>query len=278
MKGLLKADFSRVFKDKLLIVLGVLAVVFAVTLPLIYAALFHGTGATEDEAISQMLSGFISAKAQFFASFSLGNNLGLIVPVLLAIVLWKDFSYGTVRNKIIAGKSRASIFFSMFTTASAILIGVMLLHAFLTLGVSLLFFEYQAEEFTSADLWYFLESLGFEILVLLCVSALISFLCAGMKNVGLVIVLYVAFAFALVLVGSILQAVILVLGVIPEYEDLVSVLRFFDRINIGSAATYIGTGTSYTARDVLYLTLPPVFGLCGFLGLGLLCFSKKDLK
>lgn len=274
MKGLLKADFKRVFKDKLLIVMAILAVVFALITPLLYALLFSGT----DEMVSGMVSGLVSAKANFFSSFSVGNNLGLIAPVLLAIALCKDFSYGTVRNKIIAGKSRSAIFLSLFITCSVIFVAVMLLHAFVTLGVSLIFFDYQQGDFTVSDFWYFMESLALDILTLLFVAAMLSWLCACMKNVGLVIVLYIAISFVLVLAGSIMQMVARVMESIGGNENTVSVLKFLDRINVGSAVTYIGTGTKYTLEDILYLTLPSTVGILGFLGLGLWRFNKKDLK
>lgn len=272
MNGLLKADFRRVFKDKLLLVMGILAVVFAVITPLLYALMFSGT------ADDEMLSMFFSAKSQFFASFSLGNNLGLIAPVLLAIALCKDFSFGTVRNKVIAGKSRSAIFMSLFITCSVVLIGVMLLHAFVTLGVSLLFFDYQVGEFTISDLWYFLESLAFEILALLFVAAMLSWLCASMKNVGLVIVLYIAFAFILVMAGSVIQIVVEVLEMTDGNKNTIEILEFINRINVGNATAYIGTGSEYALEDVLYLILPASIGTLGFVGLGLLKFNKKDLK
>ena len=99
-----------------------------------------------------------------------------------------------------------------------------------------------------------------------------------MKNVGLVIVLYLAIAMALVLAGSILQTIISVLQLSPGNEKLLSVLEFFNRINIGSASLYIGVGTSYSLKDVLYLVISPVVGIGFFLGYGLLKFNKKDLK
>ncbi len=274
MRELLRADFRRVLKDKLLIVMGILAVVFALITPLLYTLLF----ATEELASDPMLAGLVSAKSQFFQSFSLGNNLGLIAPVLLAIVLCKDFSYGTVRNKIISGKSRHHIFLSLFTVCSVTLIGVMLLNAAITLGVSLFFFEYQPEPFEAGDLLYFAVSLLFEILVLLFISALLSWLCAAMKNVGLVIVLYVAIAFILVMVGSIIQVLLQVLALTDGNETLIDILSFIDRINIGAAATYIGAGTEYSWKDALYLTLPSLCGTAAFLGLGFRKFARKDLK
>ena len=274
MTGLLKSDFRRVLKDKLLIVVGILAVVFAITLPLLYAVLFS----TADLLDTAILGNIFSAKTLFFSSFSIGNNLGLVAPVLLAIILCKDFSFGTIRNKIIAGKSRTQIFMSLFITCAVVLIVVMTIHALITLGISLIFFDYQETAFTFGDFGYFLASLGFEVLDLLFVAALLAWLCANMKNVGLVIVLYIAIAMALVLAGSILQTVIGVLQMSPDNEKLLSVLEFFNRINIGSAAMYIGVGTSYTLKDVLYLVIPPVVGIAGFLGYGLLGFNKKDLK
>ena len=40
MVELLKTDLKRVFKDKLLFVMGILAVVFALLTPLLYAVIF----------------------------------------------------------------------------------------------------------------------------------------------------------------------------------------------------------------------------------------------
>ena len=275
MRGLLKADFKRVFKDKLLLIMGILAVVFALITPLLYALLLSGESG---EAMGILTGGYTQAKSQFFGSFAIGNNLGLIAPVLLAIALCKDFSYGTVRNKVISGKSRTQIFMSLFITCSVVFVGVMLLHGFVTLGVSLIFFDYQATAFTISDFWYFLESLALDILTLLFVSAMLSWLCACMKNVGLVIVLYIAISFILTLAGSIISIVLLFMQTTGGKESTISVLEFISKINVANAATYIGAGTEYTAKDLLYLILPSTVGVVGFLSLGLWKFNKKDLK
>ena len=254
----------------------ILAVVFAAMTPLLYALMFSGIGMEDTSAITSLLS--VSGKTQFFASFSISNNLGLIAPVLLAIVLCKDFSFGTVRNKIISGKSRISVYLSLFITCATVLITVMVIHAFLTLGISLIFFEYQSTPFTLSDFWYFIESLAFEILVLLWITALLSYLCTCMKNVGLVIVLYIAVSLVLVIAGSIVQVVLSVLEATDTNETLTNILSFIDRINVGTAVTYIGTGTKYAIKDVLYLTISPIVGILFFTGMGIWQFSNKDLK
>ena len=63
-----------------------------------------------------------------------------------------------------------------------------------------------------------------------------------------------------------------------ENETLADILYFVDRINVGTASLYIGTGTKYTLKDVLYHTIPVIAGILGFTGLGLWQFNKKDLK
>ena len=274
MRELIQADLKRVIKDKLLLVLAILAVVFALITPLTFALVFSVIDVSEEP----MLAALVSAKGMFFQSFSMTNNMGFIAPILLAIVLYKDFSYGTVRNKIISGKSRSQIFLSTFIVCSLVLVCVIMLSAFITLGVSLIFFDYQEGAFAAADLGYFFASLGFELLVLLFMSALLSLLCTCSKNLGIAIVLYLAFTFALTLVGSFTQVIGAVAQTFVESELLAKVIKVIDRLNVGMATSYIGTGDSYSLSDVLYLTLPALSGIAAFLGLGLVSFNKKDLK
>lgn len=275
MRSLLKADFRRVMRDKLLLIVVILAVAFAIMIPGLYALMFSFVG---KEIAAILFPNLGYAKAQFFSAFSISSDFGLIAPILLAIVLCKDFSYGTIRNKIISGKSREQIFLSLFITCSVVTITVMMVHAFLTLGFSLIFFEYQSSAFTMSDFWYFLESVIFELLALLFFTSLLSWLCASMKNVGLVIVLFVAISFLLILIGTATQASYSVLVATNGNERTISILNFVNRINIANSTSYIGTGTSYHLEDVLYQTLPALIGSAGFVGLGILKFRKKDLK
>ena len=114
------------------------------------------------------------------------------------------------------------------------------------------------------------------------VAAMLSWLCASMKNVGLVIVLYIAYVFLMILTSSIMAGADMAIqffadeGWIKDWS--LKLLNFFDRINVLNAVSYIGIGTSYHWKDVLYLTVPAVLGIAGFLGLGLWQFNRKDLK
>lgn len=274
MLKLFKCDLKRVLKDKLFMIVCILGGAFALVTPLLYWALFGSL----DESMGELFGSYTSAKSHFFDAFSVGNNLGLVVPILLAIILRKDFSHGTVRNKIISGHSRVSIFLSMYAVCFVVLWVIMLLHALLTMCVSLIFFDYQAGGFAAGDLIYLLESIFFQMLVYLFISAFVSWLCAAAKNVGVVIVLYVAVVLVMSLITGILSVSIEILKFDSDNETLVNVLTTIQRINAFNSTANIGSGTSYTLSDTLYNLFPPVIGAAGLLGLGILGFKKKDLK
>lgn len=277
MNGLIRSDFKKFFQDKLFLVVCILAVIFAAVTPLLYAVLFSGMGEM-DPMTEELLAGYVSAKGQFFGAFSFGNNLGLIAPLLIGIIFYKDFSFGTVRNKIISGHSRTSIFLSMMFVCTVMLFGIMLLHALLTLGISLPFFDYQSTPFKMTDFWYLLESLGFMLLIYIFIATFVTWLCVTMKNVGLVIVMYIAVVLGFSMIAGILQGVSVVMALEPDMEKTVKVLDFFQRINVFNSSAIIGLGTEYTAEDVWYYVLPPMVGTVGLLGHGIWAFGRKDLK
>ena len=179
MLNLLKTDLKRVFKDKLFLILCIIAAAFAIFNPLVYKLLFAMVDMVEE------LDMAIDAKTLCFTSFSPGNNLGLIMPIFAALVLCKDFSQGTIRNKIICGKTRTQIFLSMLITCAIVMCVVMFFHGILTLLFSRVFFEYQAAPFTWGSLGYMLLSFGLEMLVYVFMAALLTLLIVWSKKRGL---------------------------------------------------------------------------------------------
>lgn len=274
MCDLLKNDLKRVWKDKLFLIICIIASVFALITPLLFKGIIMMADMEELLEMEGMLGLEINAKMLFFNSFSLGNNFALVLPVLLTIVLCKDFSQGTIRNKIICGKSRTSIYFSLFITCAIYMCAVILAQAVLTLLVSLLFFDYQATEFTANDFGYLMASIGLEILVYLFVSAILVFMIASMKNAGLAIVMYFVINFVCLIVGSITQ---IALPFTDPTNAVYGLLEFLNNANV-FATTLIGGGTAYAAKELLALILPNVLLTGLLLTLGLFIFRKKDLK
>lgn len=270
MRNLIKIDLKRLLKDKLFLVLCIIGLVLAVVSPLLNKVIFTGLGA--DEEIMGLLN--ISGKSLFFGSFSLGNNFGLIAPIFIAIVLFKDFSQGTVRNKVICGKTRTQIFLSAFISSAIVLFSIVLIHALISLALSCALFGYSSTPFTIADLGYLLLSLLFESLVYISISAFITLICTSMKNMGLVIVVYVATAMVL----SLLDGIFTVAIAFMESGTLLDIFTFLTKINVFGASYPVGTGTAYAFSDLLYVILTPIFAGSLWVALGLLTFKRKDLK
>ena len=123
MFNLLKTDFKRILCDKLFLVLCIIGGAFAVFTPLLYKVLFSLIEAEE------FLNMTVNAKSLFFTAFSPSDNFGLILPILLAIILCKDFSHGTVRNKLICGYSRKKVFLSMYIACATTICVLILCYA-----------------------------------------------------------------------------------------------------------------------------------------------------
>jgi ABC-type transport system involved in multi-copper enzyme maturation permease subunit len=274
MRDLLKADLKRALKDKLFLVLCILAGVFAISTPLLYKAIFSVLDMEELFEMGELLRNQFTAKGMFFTSFSPSNNFGMILPILVAIILCKDFSHGTIRNKIICGKSRTKIYFSLFCTCAILMICFILAQALVTLLISLTMFEYQADPFTANDFGYLMASIAFEFVVYLFISALLTFFVVSMKNAGTAIVMYFAVNFVLLIVGSITQTALLLSdSTSSSYE----VLKFFNDANMFTSLL-IGGGASYTGKEVLTILLPNIFLIAVFVFFGWYIFRKKDLK
>ncbi len=273
MRNLIASDLRRVVKDKLLMVVIIVAAAFAVLTPLLYWVLFKGM----DAMTVEMLGVGTYAKDLFFTAFNIGNDLGLVAPVLIAVILFKDFSHGTIRNKIIAGKSRTHIFVSTYVTCLIVLFAVTLFYALLTLGVSLLMFPYQEAPFDWACLGYTLGSLLLELNLYLFVAALVSYICVSSRNIGLVLVKYLGISMGVAFVTSALQIAVMAVEV-EGNETALKILEFVQNINIYNYVMVIGKGTSYGTKELLFMIFTPLVLTAGIFFLGVNKIRKKDIN
>lgn len=113
MHNLLKADFYRARRDKLLLI----GLIVAVGLVIFQALIIKGfTMMANSDAESDAVISIAGASglALWFNGISvLGNTSLYIVPIFLTIFFVKEFSDRTIRNKLIIGYSRTQIFFSI---------------------------------------------------------------------------------------------------------------------------------------------------------------------
>ena len=276
MTNLLKADFKKVYKDKLFMVVCIIGLVFAVLTPIInfgMLELLNSQGMSED-LINSLTGGQITAKYIFFMAFSPANDFGLIMPILFAVILCKDFSQGTVRNKILSGKSRSQIFLSTYIVTTVMLVSLILVYAFMSLGVSLILFDYSTAPFTINDFWYALGSIGLWIAVYFAISAIVCLIAYVIKNVGLTIVMVIAVNMVLSLIGGLLtMAGGMLLANNPSLAKILTAIA-----NAIPFSVSHGTGTEFVLLDVIVSLISSIAMAVGFVFLGIKIFNKKDLK
>ena len=162
MIRLLITDFKRIFKDKLFLVLLIIGTAFAFVSPVLYKTMFLFMDETETEVINQMglLSAYTSGKGLYFASFNIADNFGILLPILITIVIFKDYSNGTIRNKIVNGHSRSSIYFSQFISTAVTLWLMILYHALLQFVLGTIFFGYGVEITVTEVCYFFISKEG----------------------------------------------------------------------------------------------------------------------
>lgn len=281
MTKLLSANFRRLFRSPILWI-G-LAVACAHTLLGVLNNLYY-QGVMPDLVLK--------ADHTVFAD---GLILSLIVAVTVALFIGREYSDKTIRNKIVAGHARATIYLAnlmVCSVAATILFVVPTLLIGLAVGAPLLGgFELAAKAFILPALCYLLALLGFTALFVLVAMSVQN------RTIAAVAILLLAFVLAWVPqpLWESLDA--------PEYvEEYVFSEEIDDFITTGKTIenpAYVG-GATRVIYQVLYNLLPggqiyqaspynktadmdhlPLCGLA-FIAImtagGLMIFVKKELK
>ncbi|MCR5695309.1 MAG: ABC transporter permease [Clostridia bacterium] len=143
MARLLKADLYRIVKSKLFLAAAILSVAFPIFTVLIYLVLDKVLAATTDlqAQLGLGMNGLnMTGQALISEAFVLSSNMGLILPIFVTIFIATDITSGTLRNKIIAGKSRATIYFSHLVSSGIVSAVLMFVNTlFFTLFTCLIF-------------------------------------------------------------------------------------------------------------------------------------------
>lgn len=268
MINLLKADFFRLLKHKITLV----SLIIALALPLIMAGLYAALKAflidIGGEESADVFNIAMNGGTLMLSTFSLTNNLGLVLPVFLVIGIMSDISSGTIRNKIILGYKRYQIFASHFITAFIYALAIMVVYAAFSALWGIIFLG--APELTSEGQLSYLYYYVLGLLGLAIVAALASCLSLSTLNsAGSIII-----TLAITIVVGFLASILMTFLNGPDIADYVKhIIRFIP--------SYVN---SYASMDNI-TTIMFLEGLGGIAiftaipyALGTYLFSKRDLK
>lgn len=273
MLNLLKADFKRMVKDKLFLVICIVAFALAVFSSLLYFGLDALLTNFGEEGATSMFD----ARSLALTGFPPLGDFGLILGILMAILINKDYSYGTIRNKLITGKTRFEVYTSTFISGVILIISLMTVYSLLSFGLSALFLDYSIVGIKFVkDLPYMLLSYLFAIMIAFVFSSMLILLC-NIKSAGLGIVLYYVLGFIGTIIASVISVCIPMIN--PEFEFIKNILEFLNYCNpYYLLSGVIGYGTEYEIKEIVAIFLNAFIYGFGFYGLGFLLFRKKDIK
>lgn len=137
MINLLKADFFRVLRTKIVYI----SLIVAVGLPLFIAGTFalSGVGAYTPEEMEMMK--YTYGNMLMTAPFSSLLSFSFVFAIFPVIVIIMDFGNGTMRDKIIHGYTRHQIYAAHFIITFAYVFLLTLLYTLTTTGCALLMFK-----------------------------------------------------------------------------------------------------------------------------------------
>lgn len=274
MGKLLSANFIRMRKDKFF---------WIGTIFMLAAGIFIPVMRYMDMQWSQYI---VTLDSGFFVGSIL---IGIVSAVFCSLFIGTEYNDGTIRNKVVVGHTRISVYMANFITVAvaSVVMCVVYFIAYLCVGIPLLgFFEMEIKTALLLALAVFMLAIAFSSIFIL-----ISML---NQNKAITAVICILMAFLLLLTGAQLNKSLnepeTNMGMAmtesgtetqelpnPKYldEDARKVVQFFYDLLPG------GQAIQCTSGEVVNLSLLPVYSLFIIIltsGVGLCLFKRKELK
>ena len=211
-------------------------------------------------------------------SFSPTQNYGLVVPVNLVSFTVLEFTQGTIRNKIIAGNSKAKIYVSLFVSGIVFTILLMGSYALLCLGLGSIFGGFDPNGMTMAGIGfgkmsvdYIWKMIVMSLAIYIFISSMTIFFATLFRNIGPCIPVVILIIIALYMIASLLPELV---------EESIDVLRIVDPLYGLNAASIDSSTQSLHIENVDFIACiinNLVLSISFFVG-GIIIFKHRDVK
>lgn len=261
MVKLLKTELYKVRKVKSIKIALIVALVFAlfnVFIMKIAERLIENMEIPEGINFTFEATG----RSVFLNSFNLANNFGLIIPIIICLYIGQEFSYGTIRNKLIGGARRSDIYLANMLISFLIGLVLLLIYAGLGLLLSFPILGY-GKAFTTSEFLFVLKVFGLGCLLFFFSISLSVFLTFVMKNQAYALLANII----ILMVGSVIMTLV---GLNPNLDKLFSFIPFYQAIKLSSGL--IDTGL------ILKIVIINIISIGALNLVGIVIFKKADLK
>lgn len=261
MINLLKSDFYRLKKDKsswvgLIIIMGLSIFTYLMTFGL--------------EAIDPNLAaGLLNPRSVYLSSFQGGNNAGLLVLIIIGIVIAKDFSHKTIRQKILNGHTRKNIYLSHLVVSLTYGLSIVLISGLFSLLLMTATFGY-GSVITGNEVLKLLASTGLGLLIISVYISLAVFIAMFFQSTGATIGVLLAVLFG----GSFIISLVLAFSMVSTFPSwLATGLKIFPTTNAVWLVSF-----QLDLKGVLFTAISSLLYIIGLNLLGVHLFTNKDIK
>ncbi|MCX5775016.1 MAG: hypothetical protein NTV44_01430 [Firmicutes bacterium] len=275
MGRLLRLDLRRALRDKLVIV------VFAVTIVLSFLEVLLGT------LMKYSYGGFtfytLTTRSLLLSSMSISSTPFLLIAIMVAVFLGKDLTFGTIRNKIIAGYSKKEIYFTHLIISLILATAALLVYQILVFSVGSMFIT-PPNDWTAVHFQDFAIRFGLSYLIVWTAVSIVVFIELMTKSlVTALIVSIILFVFGPI-IGMGISTYFVFRQALGDSDLGVRITDFFYfyqayTVPNGSLLDQLGGSSNAIEASLAWKTLGVNLVMLGGLNfLGIYLFPKTDLK
>lgn len=275
MSKLIKSSFYKLIRDWTFKVTLIIGVALAVFMCLIYLGIDIISGEGTTKCVGEMCYGY----SFYTSSLSPTQNFGLTVPINLIIFTIGEFSCGTIRNKIIAGNKKTSIYLSLIITGAIFTISLMTIYFLLSVGLSTAIGGFsglrELGEGERAMLYQYpiMGLCTYLFIVTLCV--LVS---TSIRNIGgamPIVIILIMFLYFISFIPSLINS----LGGNEKLNNFMIAQQWLNPLHGFGSIGIAGIIVDPLETDQFIASIvTPLYWAAINIGLGILIFNKKDVK
>lgn len=273
MKNLLKADFFRLFKSKLTIIMLIIDIALPLLTTLLYAALVLILKKTSGEEGVEGFDILINVKSMMTGCYSLTSNVGMLIPIFSAVFVSRDLTSGILRNKVISGHKRINIFFSHILTSIVFNVVMITIYVIMTVLFGFIFFKY-GTTFNHQELINVVYFVITGTMIFIFISTFTTLLALNFKSLPPIIIFTIVFSLALNIITSILGFL--------DYEKYGVLMNLFPTFSMSRYTSVwgslMGEGNVFTNQSFILGMISLAFFSALNILIGLSIFRRRELK
>ena len=277
MLNIIRASLFKLFRDRTFIVTAIIGVVLAAFMLGIYALIDHFIDTSSEGGVRHLL---LTGENFYLSALTPGTSFGIMVPINLIVFTVGEFTYGTIRNKIIAGLSKTKIYFGLFITGLVFTFILAGGYALITIGLGSIIGGFHVDLIGGVNfaLCYF----AYVVCSYILVTAISIFFATLVRNVGGTIAVVIIILVFLASIAPVFQQLMphTVNPTYPSEHWMMWVNPLYMAGTYGGSFASMINLNSYSQSPSMVasgVTMPLVWSAV-FVAAGLLIFKHTDVK